>query len=284
MLPHIVVFDSGVGGLSIVKEIDKTLGDYQLSYLFDNAFFPYGELPPEVLIDRVVKLLVPLCEQSQADLLVIACNTASTIALSALRTRLTIPVVGVVPAIKPAAELSQQSVIGLLATPATIHRHYIDRLIEQFAPNMTVRRLGSSKLVRMAEHYLSDGMIDRVQLAQILAPWLDQQQPDVVVLGCTHFPLIREPLQQILGERTQLVDSGAAIARRVKLLIESGVADSREGKGTRQAFYTEKNAHSMALQALFKQLKFNELTLCPKTLCAHSRDELSKFAAEIPIR
>ncbi|MFM2481742.1 glutamate racemase [Celerinatantimonas sp. YJH-8] len=275
MFPHIVVFDSGVGGLSIVQSLDQSLGPYQLTYLFDNEFFPYGELSREQLILRVTHLLIPLCQRLNPDLLVIACNTASTAVLDSLRSQLTIPVVGVVPAIKPAAQLTKIGTIGLLATPATIHRTYTDALIQKFAAHVQVLKLGSSQLVRMAEQSLTGESINLADIETILQPWLERSiAPDVIVLGCTHFPLIREPLSQVLGSAV-LIDSGEAVARRIQFLLKSlhRHYQSNSIAASRIAFYTKKNAHSESLQAFFIKLNFTQFNPYPEVLFDHSQDE-----------
>ncbi|MFM2486089.1 glutamate racemase [Celerinatantimonas yamalensis] len=281
MSAHIVVFDSGVGGLSIVRELDQYINHYQLSYLFDNALFPYGELSEEVLCQRVLSLLVPFCQYHHPDLLVVACNTASTIVLEPLRRYLAIPVVGVVPAIKPAAQRSINKVIGLLATPATVKRRYTDQLITRFAPDCEVLRLGSSHLVQLAEQHLAGDLISATQLESILLPWLTlgARQPDTVILGCTHFPLIRDALQQVLGNSVYLVDSGQAVALRVLQLLKLHTAGCQSS--TREAYYTKKNAHSEQLRASFEQFRFSQFTRLPDRLYAHWQDEPSACAAGI---
>lgn len=215
-MKKVVIFDSGVGGLSVYKEIHDLLPQVQFIYAFDNAAFPYGELADDILIERTNHIVTLLVEQYQADLVVIACNTASTIVLPSLRQRLTIPVVGVVPAIKPAAKMSKTKCIGLLATPATINRSYTHQLIKQFASDCDVKMIGSTRLVEMAEHKLRGEPIDLVELERILQPW--QGMVDSVILGCTHFPLIKAEIQKILPN-VVIVDSGKAIAKRVSSLL-----------------------------------------------------------------
>ena len=150
--PRILVFDSGVGGLSIVHEIQKKLPFAPLVYASDNAFFPYGTKGEAELIARVDKVLRKIIAAHPIDIIVIACNTASTLTLPHLRNSFTQPVVGVVPAIKPAAAQSKSQVIGLLATPATVARPYTQALIREHAPNAKVISVGSSELVQLAEH------------------------------------------------------------------------------------------------------------------------------------
>jgi glutamate racemase len=218
-----LIFDSGVGGLSVYREIQARLPQVSYTYLFDNAAYPYGELAQETLLQRVDMLITQLVAEQGFDIVVIACNTASTVVLPRLRAKLSIPVVGVVPAIKPASMLASKAV-GLIATPATITRQYTHDLIRDFSSDKNVELLGSTRLVDMAEEKLRGKAVDMDELASILSPL--RQQIDVAVLGCTHFPLIKEEIQAVLGKDVMLVDSGEAIARRVQdlLRLETGCA------------------------------------------------------------
>ena len=214
-----------MGGLSVYRELSHTLNGHQYLYLFDNAFFPYGELSESRLVERVVELFTAFVKQHSVDIAIIACNTASTYVLPALRDCLSIPVVGVVPAIKPAAEYSRQhqtpakpAHIGLLATHGTVSRRYTAELVQSFAADLQVSMLGTTELVKMVEDKLAGQPVDLKRLQQILAPWLGEQGPDTLVLGCTHFPLLAAEISQCLPH-TKLIDSGEAIARRVESLL-----------------------------------------------------------------
>ena len=224
---RILIFDSGVGALSVFQEIRRALPDIHCSLAFDNAQFPYGTLSESKLIERVIRVVGELIKQTDPELAVIACNTASTLVLNELRKGFDIPFVGVVPAIKPAARLSSSQSIGLLATPATIERSYTENLIEDFAPNCEILRIGSTDLVYMAEQKLRGRAVDLARLAEIVAPFVAKAELDSLVLACTHFPLLREELSKVLPERIQMVDSGSAIAQRVvSLLNPSGLKNS----------------------------------------------------------
>jgi len=224
LCPRILVFDSGVGGLSVAQEIQASLPGVALIYASDNAAFPYGTKEEGELITRVERVMAALLASYPVDLVVVACNTASTLTLPHLRQRFNLPFVGVVPAIKPAAESSQSGVIGLLATPATVARSYTHDLITTHASDCTVISLGSSELVLLAEQKLRGETITDKAIAPITQALLDadgSRQMDRLVLACTHFPLLREELGRNLPQRIQLIDSGAAIARRVKHLLEA---------------------------------------------------------------
>ncbi|HEJ9629071.1 MULTISPECIES: glutamate racemase [Proteus] len=219
--PTVLVFDSGVGGLSVYREIREKLPEAHYIYVFDNEAFPYGEKSQEFIIDRVVRIVSAVAEKHDLATIVIACNTASTVSLPALRAKFTeIPIVGVVPAIKPAAKLTCNGVVGLLATRATVKRPYTHELIERFATDCKVHSLGSAELVELAERKLHGEEVSLDELRKILTPWLKMKEPpDTVVLGCTHFPLLADELLSVLPDGTRIIDSGAAIARRTAWLV-----------------------------------------------------------------
>ena len=226
MAKNVLIFDSGVGGLSVYQEIQSLLPELQYTYVFDNAAFPYGELDSDVLIKRTSAIVEHFVLSDHVDIVVIACNTASTIVLPTLREMLSIPVVGVVPAIKPAALGSTKKCIGLLATPATVERDYTYELVEQFANGVEVVMMGSTRLVEMAEDKLRGEEPDLEELTFILKKWVGLV--DSIVLGCTHFPLLKEEIQAVMGKDVKMVDSGFAIAKRVKSLLESEMRSGEE--------------------------------------------------------
>ncbi|EKP4477929.1 glutamate racemase [Cronobacter dublinensis] len=226
--PTILVFDSGVGGLSVYDEIRHLLPDLHYIYAFDNVAFPYGEKSEAFIVERVVEIVTAVQARYPLALAVIACNSASTVSLPALREKFAFPVVGVVPAIKPAARLTANGVVGLLATRGTVKRPYTHELIARFANECQIEMLGSAELVEIAEAKLHGEPVSLEALRRVLRPWLRMPEPpDTVVLGCTHFPLLAEELLQVLPEGTRLVDSGAAIARRTAWLLEHEAPDAR---------------------------------------------------------
>jgi len=238
--PHVLVFDSGVGGLSVFQEIAALRPDIRLTYAADNAAFPYGTKTESELVARVSSVIRVLTDRLQPDILVIACNTASTTALDAVRQFLSIPVIGVVPAIKPAAASSRARAIGLLGTNGTVASSYTRALIAQFAGDCRVVTCGAPELVEAAERKIqgmpSDIPAIRTVLARLFgAPYGDKI--DTVVLGCTHFPLLRDELAQAAPHPVAWMDSGAAIARRVDTIL--GPADpSAPRSGNAQALFT----------------------------------------------
>jgi glutamate racemase len=218
----ILFFDSGVGGLSVVADARKALPTAPFVYAADSAGFPYGTKSESEIAARIPALLGRLVERYRPRLVVIACNTASTIALSVVRSALDVPVVGTVPAIKPAALASKSRVIGVLGTNATVRQPYVDRLSAEFASDCVVIRHGSAALVEIAEAKLRGETIDPGDIATALAPMLDQPDAarmDQLVLACTHFPLLRDELTAAIPD-VSLVDSGAGIARRIAHLTD----------------------------------------------------------------
>lgn len=265
-MSNILVFDSGVGGISVVREIKQLLPHVTIDYVFDNLYYPYGELDETTLINRLVSLLRQLSQQIQPDLIVIACNSASTIALPSLRDAFDIPIVGVVPAIKPASRLSQSKVIGLLATQGTVTRGYIEQLKRQHASDCQLVSIGSNELVVMAEQSFRQHDIDELKLKKICQPIFEQA--DVMVLGCTHFPLLKETLIKLAPEHIQMVDSGKAIAARVSDLLREGEVQKIKTPNDlidHRAFYTKDNLDKALIAALFSE-GFNDIELITQPL------------------
>ena len=218
------VFDSGVGGLSILSAIRKKNPTVDIAYCCDNLNFPYGTKSEADVIEFASVVIQKFVDQAKIDILVIACNTASTIALAPIRLSLSIPVVGVVPAVKPAAQATRSKIIGILATPASIRQPYLATLITEFAGGCEVVMCGSSGLVHLAEQQMRGLIIldedVRAQIPELIEAagrGLDQ-----VVLGCTHFPLLAAELRRALPLSVEFVDSGVAIANRVQALLDHG--------------------------------------------------------------
>jgi glutamate racemase len=213
----LLFFDSGVGGLSVLEPTRALLPQASIVYVADNAAFPYGTRTEGEIASRVPALLGRLVERYRPRLVVIACNTASTIALEHVRAALEIPVVGTVPAIKPAAKLSGSRVIGVLGTKATVRQPYVDDLAARFATDCTVVRHGSAELVALAEDRLAGRPVSAAAVAAAVEPLAARADLDVVVLACTHFPLLAAELAKALPNARQ-VDGGAGIARRIAFL------------------------------------------------------------------
>lgn len=254
--PTVLVFDSGVGGLSVYDEVRHLLPDLHYLYAFDNAGFPYGEKSEDFIVERVVAVVTAITQRFPLALVIIACNSASTISLPALRERFEFPVVGVVPAIKPAARLTRNGVVGLLATRGTVKRPYTHELVAQFARDCKIEMLGSAELVELAEAKLHGEDVELADVRRAVQPWLRMKEPpDTVVLGCTHFPLLRDELQLVLPEGTRLVDSGAAIARRTVWLLEHE-APQAVSSGQNLAFCTRMDDEVTKLSPILQRYGF----------------------------
>lgn len=239
----VLIFDSGVGGLSVAQSLRHHYPDAAMCYACDNAWLPYGLREDIALAARIVAVCRAAVEACKPSVLVVACNTASTLALESLREQLAIPVVGTVPAIKPAAAISQTRHIGLLATKATVGRPYTQRLIDSFASDCVITRVAADALVVEAEAYLAGSTPDIERMQVALAPlWhaatlsssahasSDHQALDTVVLGCTHFPLLKPLLTKLAPVPLHWIDSGDAIARRVAQVVDELISDQHDNR------------------------------------------------------
>lgn len=267
MKPTILIFDSGMGGISVYDEIRIAFPFAHYLYCFDNAFFPYSEKEPEAITERVVQIVQKINEIHPLNLVVIACNTASTVVLPSLRSAFSFPVVGTVPAIKPAAQLSKSKVIGLLATKGTVTRSYVAELIENYAANCQVEKIGTTELVEIAEAKLQGKTVSLNKIEEIVAKWRQNTVLDTVVLGCTHFPLIKTELQMCLPNVCFFVDSGKAIAQRVESLLNSEQKKSAKlledeiSYKKNQAFCTKMTNHAEIQTSIMQNRGFSQLTL-----------------------
>ncbi len=227
----ILLFDSGVGGLTVLAELRKTLPEAPVVYAADTAGLPYGEKTEAEIAARVAGLLGVLSERYHPRLAVIACNTASTIALGMVRDVLQIPIVGTVPAIKPAAALTKTGVIGLLGTAATIRQRYVDNLEAEFAAGKHLLRFAAPGLVEAAEAKLRGEPVDPRMIEAAVQGLRTQPHAgniDTVVLACTHFPLLRDELGKAFGQGVRFVDGAAGIASRIATLVEGQPLARRE--------------------------------------------------------
>ncbi len=241
--PKILVFDSGLGGLTVFSEVIKVRPGADYVYCADDAGFPYGGWKEPALIDRVMQVMEALIAEHAPDMAIIACNTASTIVLPFLRVHWPqIPFVGTVPAIKPAAERSRSHVIAVLGTPGTVKRDYTQNLIAQFAAHCHVTLVGSAALARLAEAQMHGQKASDAQIAAEIAPCFKEEdgaRTDAVVLACTHYPLLVEDFRRLAPWPVDWIDPAPAIARRAdQLLRERGVEETFAAKGQARAVFT----------------------------------------------
>jgi glutamate racemase len=232
--PVILVFDSGFGGLTVLKEVRAARPDAAFVYVADDAAFPYGRLGEDALVARVLAVFDRLVADFEPELAVIACNTASTLVMAPLRARFAIPFVGTVPAIKPAAAASRTGLVSVLATPGTVARDYTRDLVAQFAGACRVTLVGAPRLAAIAEAKLRGEAVDAAALAADIAPAFvadGEGRTDHIVLACTHYPLLAGEIAAAAPWPVTLVDPAPAIARRVVQLAGPPSGPARSGGG-----------------------------------------------------
>ena len=247
--PTILVFDSGLGGLTVFREAAAARPDARFVFVADDAFFPYGAHGEAELVGRVVPLIGKLIERYRPDLVIIACNTASTLVLPHLRQRFGVPFVGTVPAIKPACAASRTKRVSVLGTEATVSREYTRALIRDFANGTDVTLVGSGNLAALAEAELQGEPAADAAIAKEIAPcFVDEggRRTDIVVLACTHFPLLLARLEQLAPWPVSFIDPAPAIARRVLDLLGP---PAMSATGAAEILFTSGKPPSEALTA-----------------------------------
>jgi glutamate racemase len=248
--PTILVFDSGLGGLTVLREIVRARRDAHYIYVADDAFFPYGHHSEEQIIARVVPLVGDLIKTHAPDLVVIACNTASTLVMSHLRDEYQVPFVGTVPAIKPACAGSRTKRVSVLGTRGTVKREYTRRLIDDFAQGCEVTLVGSAELASLAESALSGNQVSDADISAELAPCFvehNEARTDTIVLACTHYPLLLDRLIALAPWPVEWIDPAPAIARRVADLL--GPPGREADEAGAEMIFTSKRPHTLS-QAL----------------------------------
>jgi glutamate racemase len=246
--PTILVFDSGLGGLTVLREVVRARADAHYLYVADDAFFPYGHHTEEEIIARVVPLIGDLIEAHHPDLVVIACNTASTLVMPHLREHYALPFVGTVPAIKPACAASQTKRVSVLGTKGTVKREYTRALIRDFAQGCEVNLVGSGELAALAETALNGCVVSDDAILAELAPCFvgrsddKAHRTDTIVLACTHYPLLLDRLNRLAPWPVDWIDPAPAIARRVTSLLAETAPIGKDGSadGARMIFTSGK--------------------------------------------
>jgi glutamate racemase len=258
--PAILAFDSGLGGLTVFREAVKARPDASYVYIADDAFFPYGRHGEAALTGRVVPLMADLIAGYAPDLVVIACNTASTLVLPHLRARFAVPFIGTVPAIKPACTASLSRLVSVLGTEATVQREYTRALIREFGQGCDVTLVGSAHLAAIVEGALRGEAADDDAISREIAPCFvtaaDGRRTDTVVLACTHFPLLHDKLVQLAPWPVSFVDPAPAIARRMTDLIGVPATD---GGGTARIAFTSGREPPPALAGALAQFGLTQL-------------------------
>jgi glutamate racemase len=252
----VLVFDSGIGGLSVLRAIRQMLPENRFVYVADDAAFPYGDWEEGALREHIVALMGTLIAEYRPAAVVIACNTASTLVLPPLRERFAVPFVGTVPAIKPAAEQTKSGVVAVLATPGTMKRDYTRELIRSFAQACHVRLVGAPDLARLAEARMRGEAIDRASVAGQIAPCfveVEGRQTDIVVLACTHYPFLTDLLAEFAPWTVTWLDPAPAIARRLVSVLDG--RDAAQG-GRSIARFTSGRSMPESLKRLLEAHRF----------------------------
>jgi len=260
---RILVFDSGIGGVTVLGPIVARMPDAEIVYVADDAGFPYGEWEADSLKERIVALFETLIAEHRPDVVVIACNTASTLVLPVLRARFACPFVGTVPAIKPAAALTKTGIVAVLATPATVKRDYTFDLIADHAPDTAIVLVGSHRLAGLAEDRFFDRPLDEAAVAAEIAPcFVDKegQRTDVVVLACTHYPLLENVFRRLAPWPVSWINPADAIARRVADV--AGIATGGDAPLWPQAFREGRVVFTSGRAAPFSYATFLEHGRC----------------------
>jgi glutamate racemase len=235
----ILVFDSGIGGLTVLREARVLMPGRRFVYVADDAGFPYGDWEEDALRRRIVELFGALLARHRPQIAVIACNTASTLAIDALRAAYPRDTfVGTVPAIKPAAERTRSGLVSVLATPGTVQRQYTRDLIRQYASKCRVHLVGSRRLAGLAETYMREGFVDEEMVRAEIAPCFVEEEgrrTDIVVLACTHYPFLVNRMRKTAPWPVDWIDTSEAIARRALSLLSGS---ERPEKGDDIAVFT----------------------------------------------
>ncbi|MDO8660144.1 MAG: glutamate racemase [Candidatus Parcubacteria bacterium] len=225
------VFDSGVGGLSVLIELKKKLPNEDFVFLADQKYVPYGEKTKEELIKLVYKITDYLIKNHNIKIMVVACNTATCNAIDEIRSKYSIPIVGTVPAVKLAAKQSKTGTVACIATPSTSKSDRLKNIIKDFCQNVEVINIGCKNL----EDAVEEGELESMQVNKLLHKYLDKvknSDTDYLVLGCTHYPFLKKPIRKILGSKIKLIDSGKAIARRTEWLLKNdSIKNTQKKKG-----------------------------------------------------
>lgn len=256
--PKILVFDSGLGGLTVLAEIRLLRPDARCIYAADDAVFPYGRLLDDALIARVDEVMAALIPQHQPDLVVIACHTASTLVLPGLRAAWPkIPFVGTVPAIKPGAQMSRSGLVSVLATPGTVARDYTHALVREFAGHCRVTLVGSTQLASLAEQEMQGQAVEAEAILAEIAPAFvhsGDRRTDVIVLACTHYPLLMPRLAALAPWKVTWIDPSPAIARRADQVLREYLhfPEGPPIQGLLPALFTSGRKPGLALAAALR--------------------------------
>lgn len=254
------IFDSGVGGFTILSELQKLLPKESFIYVADQAYAPYGKKTKIQIKTRALKI-AEFLKSKNCKLIIIACNTATVASIYFLRNKISIPIVGVVPVIKTAAKISKTKNVTLYATPSTVKSAYTNRLIKKFATGVIVHKNGTTGLERVIER----GEIDSLKIKHILKKSLSnisEHAIDVIILGCTHYPFLKKNIQKIVGKKIHIIDSAGAVARQTNRVLSANNLLSKAKQ--KDLYYTTKDKKTfekVVVKLMNRNITAQELTL-----------------------
>jgi len=248
------VFDSGVGGLSVLRHIREMLPNERLIYVADSGHVPYGDKSPEYIQQRSLTLARFLIEQG-ADAIVIACNTATAAAVATLRKQFSLPIIGMEPAVKPAVAATRSGVVGVLATVGTLESARFSALLERYGEEVEIITQGCPGLVEQVEQGALDSAQTRELITRYTAPLL-ARGADTLILGCTHYPFLAPLIREVVGANITLVDTGSAVARQLGQRIENELPARARGSAASVQFFTSGDAAlaSLVMTALWQEI------------------------------
>ena len=247
------VFDSGVGGLSVLIELERLLPHENFVFLADQLFVPYGEKSKSELVERAYKITDYFIKHHNIKMMVVACNTSTCNSIDELRKKYSLSIIGTVPAIKPAAEKTKTKTVGIIATPATSKSQALKKLIEDNCKNINVFNVGCKNL----ENVVEEGELDSRETNKLLSKYLQKiknSDADCLVLGCTHYPFLKKYIRKIIGRPIKLIDGGRAIARQTEMLLKKySLKNSLKNRGKSTYFST--GDHKKFIRVASKLLK-----------------------------
>lgn len=254
-----LIFDSGAGGLSVLKTIKKFLPNIHYIYVLDNEAFPYGNKTELFLIERSINIIDKIKKKYPITIVVIACNTLSTIAISALRKRFHLPIIGVFPAIKDAEKITKNKIIGLIATKATINSSYTRKIIYKKYSSNIIKTIGTNTLASIAEKKIRNINFSIIELKNIFKPWINLKvQPDTIILGCTHFLLLKKEIKKILHKPSiSFINSTEKTIFQIKNYLKK--VNSCQRIKSNIFFYSLKDSELKELVYFLQKYKFNEI-------------------------
>lgn len=257
---NVLIFDSGLGGLSIYTKIKHRFPNVNYIYACDNSAFPYGEKKELFIIKRCSQIINIISKNIDITAVILACNTASVTSLLTLQNNFHFPIIGIIPNIEKSVKVTKNKIIGLLATKTTIHHYNIQNKILSFYPNITIKTLHNKELVIMAEKKLKYNFLEIKKIKNILKPWLITSHiPDTIILGCTHFHFLKHEIKSLFLKNIKVIDSNIVIPRKLYKIFKSSIITN-----TNIAFFSKDIKNNIHLSRLFNKYnftKFKELNL-----------------------